>query len=159
MSSNILSDIFDQRTSSYHLLRHNDLVSRQVLLCLLRHSIGPKMWDLEPLEIKQSQRFNMCETKIKSCTPCQCHWTLFWTYMQYVGFIWNKKFQKSLLLLLSVTLLSVDINRVVIIWCYNLYYCLFRNFFQLNSLLYRKKLIDIHANSSDWFLYEESYYR
>ena len=62
-------------------------------------------------------------------------------------------------MLLSVILLSADINLLVIIWFYNLYYNLFRNFFQLNSLSYKTQSVDLHCNTSDWFLCEGSYYR
>ena len=60
MSSNILSDIFDQRTSSYHLLKNNDFASRQIH-CIYQGTewlsfLVPNFWDLEPLEIKQSER-------------------------------------------------------------------------------------------------------
>lgn len=62
MSSNILSDIFDQRTSSYPLLKNNDFVSHRVY-CVYQgierlSFLGPNIWDLEPMEIKQSERFD-----------------------------------------------------------------------------------------------------
>ena len=86
MSSNILGDIFDQRTSSNHLLKNNDFVSRQVH-CVYQGTewlsvLGPNMWDLQPLEIKQSESFDMYEAKINRYTPSECPCTLFWTYIQ-----------------------------------------------------------------------------
>ena len=62
MSSNNLSDIFDHRTSSYHLLKNNDFVSHQVH-CVYHNTdwlsfLGPNLWDLEPFEIKQLERFD-----------------------------------------------------------------------------------------------------
>ena len=86
MSSNILGYIFDQRTSSNHLLKNNDFVSRQVH-CVYQGTewlsfLGPNIWDLQPLEIKQSESFDMYEAKINRYTPSECPCTLFWTYIQ-----------------------------------------------------------------------------
>ena len=84
--SNILSDIFDQRTRLYHLLKINDFVSRQVHYVYQGTEwlsfLGPNIWDLQPLEIKQSESFDMFEAKINRYTPSECPCTLFWTYIQ-----------------------------------------------------------------------------
>ena len=87
MSPEILNEIFTQKIGPYNL----SFTSRQV------HSVyhgteslsflGPKIWDLVPLEIKQSETLEIFKHKIKKWIPLQCPCRLCRTYLQNIGFI------------------------------------------------------------------------
>ena len=49
--------------------------------------LGPKIWELVPLEIKSSQSLEEFKKKIKSWIPENCPCGLYKTYLHHVGFM------------------------------------------------------------------------
>ena len=49
--------------------------------------VGPKIWELLPLEIKETENFLQFKTKIKKWNPQNCPCRLCKIYLQNVGFI------------------------------------------------------------------------
>ena len=49
--------------------------------------LGPKIWNLVPLEIKQLESLAVFKLKIKKCIPFECPSRLCRTYIQQVGFV------------------------------------------------------------------------
>ena len=78
-------------SSSYNLRRNDTFEKRQV------HSVhhgtkslsilGPKIWDLVPVELEQSERFDSFKSKIKNWVPFECPCRLCKSYIQQVGFL------------------------------------------------------------------------
>ena len=91
MAPEILNDIFQNRTSSYNLRNNSSFSIRQV------HSVyhgteslsflGPKIWELVPEDIKQSESYEIFKRKIKSWIPLNCPCRLCRVYIQSIGFI------------------------------------------------------------------------
>ena len=87
----ILREIFVSKTSSYNLRKNDTFEKCQV------HSVyhgtesllllDPKIWDLVPVELKQSKGLDSFQLKIKNCVPFECPRRLSKTYMQQVGFL------------------------------------------------------------------------
>ena len=85
LSPEILRETFVSKTSSYNLRRNDTFEKRKV------HSVyhgteslsflGPKIWDLVPVELKQS------ELKIRNWVPFECPCRIYKTYIQQVGFL------------------------------------------------------------------------
>ena len=90
LSPDILREIFVPKISLYNLRRDNTFERRQV------HSVyhgteslsflGPKIWDLVPLELKQLEILKVFKLKIK-WIPYECPCRLCRTYIQQVGFV------------------------------------------------------------------------
>ena len=78
------------KTSSYNLRRNDTFEKRQV------HSVyhgteslsllGPKIWDLVPVELKQSESLESFKLKMKNWVPSECPCKLCKTNIQQVGF-------------------------------------------------------------------------
>ena len=51
--------------------------------------LGPKIWELVPLEIKSSQSLEGFKKKIKSCIPENYPYRLCKTSLHHKGFIWS----------------------------------------------------------------------
>ena len=49
--------------------------------------LGPRIWDLVPVELKQSDAFYSFKSKIKNWVPFECSCRLRKTYIQQVGFL------------------------------------------------------------------------
>ena len=49
--------------------------------------LGPKIWELLPLEIKETETFSQLKAKIKKLNPENCPCRLCKIYLQNVGFI------------------------------------------------------------------------
>ena len=91
LSPDILREIFVPKISLYNLRRNNTFERRQV------HSVyhgteslsflGPKIWDLVPLELKQLESLEVFKLKIKKWIPFECSCRLCRTYIQQVGFV------------------------------------------------------------------------
>ena len=71
----LLNDIFLKRTNPYNLRRNDTFYSRQVYS--VYHGTeslsfwGPKIWELVPLEIKESETIDIFKNKIKQWIPLQ----------------------------------------------------------------------------------------
>ena len=91
LSPNIVKEIFQERFVPNNLRRNNSFASRQVNS--VYHGteslsfLGPKIWDLVPLEIKESENVNIFTSRIKKWTPSYCPCRLCCTYLQHIGFI------------------------------------------------------------------------
>ena len=91
LSPDILREIFVPKIILYNLRRNNTFERRQV------HSVyhgteslsflGPKIWDLVPLELKQLESLEVFKLKIKKWIPFECPCRLCRTYIQQVGFV------------------------------------------------------------------------
>ena len=87
LSPEILRETFVSKTSSYNLRRNAAFEKRKV------HSVyhgteslsflGPKIWDLVPVELKQSETLYSFKLKIKN-------WVLFNVHAEYVKLTYNK---------------------------------------------------------------------
>ena len=87
----LLNDIFLKRTNPYNLRRNDTFYSRQV------HSVyhgteslsflGPKIWELVPIEIKESETIDIFKNKIKQWIPLKCPCRLCLTYLPQIGFL------------------------------------------------------------------------
>ena len=91
LSPDIIREIFVPKISLHNLRRDSTFERRQV------HSVyhgaeslsflGPKMWDLVPLELKQLESLKVFKLKIKKWIRFECPSRLCRTYMQQVGFV------------------------------------------------------------------------
>ena len=91
LSPDILREIFVPKINLYNLRRNHTFERRQV------HSVyhgteslsflGPKIWDLVPLESKQLENLDAFKLKIKKLIPFECPCRLCRTYIQQVGFV------------------------------------------------------------------------
>ena len=91
MSADILREIFVPKISSYNPRRNNTFDRRQVYS--VYHGteslsfLGPKIWNLVPLELKQLESLEVFKLKIKKWIPFECPCRLCRTYRQQVGFL------------------------------------------------------------------------
>ena len=84
LSPKILRETFVSKTSSNNICRNDTFEKRQV------HSVyhgtkslsflGPKIWDLVPVELKQSDSLDSFKSKIRNWVPFECPWRLCKTY-------------------------------------------------------------------------------
>ena len=91
LSPEILRETFVSKTSSYNFLRNDTFEKRKV------HSVyhgtesllflGPKIWDLVPVELKQSETLHSFKLKIKNWVLFECPYRICKTYIQQVGFL------------------------------------------------------------------------
>ena len=99
VSPEILRETFVPKTSSYNLRRNDTFEKRKV------HSVyhdteslsflGLKIWDLVPVELKQSETLYSFKSKIKNWLPFECPCRICKTYIQQVGFlqtVWSLAF-------------------------------------------------------------------
>ena len=83
----VLREIFVSKTSSYNLLRKDTFEKRQVHY--LYHGaeslsfLGPKIWELVPEELRQSESLYSFKLKINNWYPLNVH-------AEYVKLIYNK---------------------------------------------------------------------
>ena len=91
LSPEILKKIFVLKASLYNLRRNDTFEKRKVhpdyrgtgsLLF-----VGPKIWDLVPVELKQSKTFYSFKLKIRNWLPFECPCRIYKTYIQQVGFL------------------------------------------------------------------------
>ena len=91
LSPEILRETFVSKTSSYNLCRNDTFEKCKV------HSIyhgtellpflGSKLWDLVPVEMKQSESLYFFKLKIKNWVLFECPCRICKTYIQQVGFL------------------------------------------------------------------------
>ena len=90
-SPDILSEKFVPKIGLYNLRRNNTFERRQVHF--VYHGteslsfLGPKIWDLVPLELKQLESLEVFKLKIKKWIPFEWPCRLCRTYIQHVGFV------------------------------------------------------------------------
>ena len=91
LSPEILRETFVSKTSSYNLRRNDTFEKRKV------HSVyhgteslsllGPKIWDLVLVELKQSETLYFFKLKIRNWVPFECPCKICKKYIQQVGFL------------------------------------------------------------------------
>ena len=91
LSPEILRETFMPKTSLYNLGRNDTFKKRKV------HSVyhgtkslsflGPKIWDIVPVELKQSETLYSFKLKIRNWVPFECPCRICKTYIQQVGFL------------------------------------------------------------------------
>ena len=106
MSPEILRETFVSKTSSYNLLRSDAFEECQV------HSVyhgteslsflGPKIWDLVPVELKQRESLYSSKFKIKNWIPFEWPSRICKIYIQRAGFFEN-----------SMSLMSIAIAIII----------------------------------------------
>ena len=91
LSPDILREIFVPKISLYNLRRNNTFERPQVHSVYhgteLLSFLGPKIWDLVPLELKQLESLEVFKLKIKKWILFECPCRLCRTYIQQVRFV------------------------------------------------------------------------
>ena len=91
LSPPLLNEVFVERNCNYNLRGNNFLNRRRVNS--VRYGtesvsfLAPKIWDILPKEIKNSETLNAFKLKIKNWIPQECPSRLCKTYVSQVGFI------------------------------------------------------------------------
>ena len=91
LSPPLLNEVFVERNCNYNLRGNNFLNRRRVNS--VRYGtesvsfLAPKIWDILPKEIKNSETLNAFKAKIKNWVPQECPCRLCKTYVSQVGFI------------------------------------------------------------------------
>ena len=91
MSPEIVTEIFEKRENPYGFRNNNAFRRRQVNS--VYHGteslsfLGPKIWDMLPLEIKESESLQIFKSKIKKWIPSQCPCRLCRIYVPQLGFV------------------------------------------------------------------------
>ena len=91
LAAPIMHEIFEQRSIQYNLRSQTDfqLGSVKSVNCGLRalRYIGPKIWNIVPLEIKNSETLAQFKMKTKSWKPKHCPCDLCQPYFHCLGYI------------------------------------------------------------------------
>ena len=91
LSPEILRETFVSKTSLLKICRNDTFENRKV------HSVyhgteslsflGPKIWDLVQVELKQSETLYSFKSKIRNWVPFECPCRIYQTYIQQVAFL------------------------------------------------------------------------
>ena len=87
----LINEIFVERNNNYSLRGNNLLTRRRVNS--VRYGtetvsfLAPKIWDILPKDIKDSESLDIFKRKIKKWIPSECPCRLCKTYVPQVGFI------------------------------------------------------------------------
>ena len=91
ISPPLLNEVFEPRQCNYELRRNNFLERRKVKS--VRYgtesilSLAPKIWDISPNEIKDTDNLQIFKPKVKKWVPGECPCRLCKIYLPQVGFI------------------------------------------------------------------------
>ena len=91
ISPPLLNEVFVQLESNYELRGNNFLERRRVKS--VRYgtesisSLAPKIWEILPNEIKDSDTLQIFKAKIKKWVPVECPCRLYKIYLPQIGFI------------------------------------------------------------------------
>ena len=91
LSPPLINEIFVERNNNYSLRGNNVLTRRRVNS--VRYGtetvsfLAPKIWDILPKDIKDSESLDIFKRKIKKWIPSECPCRLCKTYVPQVGFI------------------------------------------------------------------------
>ena len=89
MAPEILTEIFPQKESNYSL--RNALQGRSTKTVMYGSenisSLGPKIWDILPTELKEIMSPTLFKKKIREWAPKNCPCRLCKTYVQNFGFL------------------------------------------------------------------------
>ena len=91
LSPPLMNEIFVERNNNYSLRGNNVLTRRRVnsvRYCTETVSfLAPKIWDILPKDIKNSESLDILTRKIKKWIPWKCPCKLCKTFVPQVGFI------------------------------------------------------------------------
>ena len=91
MASEILTEIFPQRESNYSLRNRAMLLGRSIKTVMYGSetisSLGPKMWDILPAQLKRIVSPTLFKKKTLEWAPENCPWRLCQTYVQNLGLL------------------------------------------------------------------------
>ena len=91
MAPEILTEIFPQKQSNYSPRNSTTLQSRSMKTVMYGSetisSLGPKIWDILPTELKIILSPTLFKKKILEWTPKNCPCRLCKTYVQSIGFL------------------------------------------------------------------------
>ena len=86
-----MNEIFVERNNNYSLRGNNVLTRRRVNSVRYDTEIvsflAPKIWDILPKDVKDSESLDIFKRKIKKWIPWECPCRLCKTYVPQVGFI------------------------------------------------------------------------
>ena len=103
LSPPLMNEIFVERNNNYSLRGNNLLTRRRVNS--VRYGtetvsfLAPKIWDILPKDIKNSESLDILTRKIKKWIPWKCPCKLCKTFVPQVGFIWVVKIKDTYFLL------------------------------------------------------------
>ena len=87
----IMKELFAPKVSHYDLHNNNSFKRRRVYFVWhgtkLVSYLGPKIWDLVPNEIKESESLNGFKFKIRRWVPEVCPCRISKKYLRHAGFI------------------------------------------------------------------------
>ena len=93
MSPPSFSELFRRRDISYNLRNYSDFAVPNVKSAFHGSEsmsyLGPKIWDIVPLELKELTSLNAFKKDIKKWQPKNCPWRLCKQYVSNLGFISN----------------------------------------------------------------------
>ena len=92
LSPHILREISVPKISLYNLRRNNNTFERRQVHPVYHGTeslsfLGPKIWGLVPLELKQLESLEVFKLKIEKWIPFEFPCKLCRTYIQQVGFV------------------------------------------------------------------------
>ena len=91
MAPEILTELFPQKESNYSLRNNTTLQSRSIKIVIYDSetipSLGPKIWDILPTELKRIVSPTLFKKKIREWAPKNCPCRLCKTYVQNIGFL------------------------------------------------------------------------
>ena len=91
MAPEILTEIFPQKESNYSLRNSTTLQGRSIKTVMYGSetisSLGPKIWDILPTELKRIVSPTLFKKKIHEWAPNNCPCRLCKTYVQNIGFL------------------------------------------------------------------------
>jgi len=91
LSSTLMTELFQIKKTKYDLCKGNTLISRNVKTVYYGTEsisyLAPKIWELIPIDIKNSKSLNSFKSKIKLWIPYDCPCRICKIYVQNLGFI------------------------------------------------------------------------
>ena len=91
MTTDILTEIFPQKESNYSLRNSTTLQGRSIKAVIYGSetvsSLGPKIWNILPTELKRIVSPTLFKKKIREWAPKNCPRRLCKTYVQNIGFV------------------------------------------------------------------------
>ena len=91
LSSSLMKDLFQIKNTKYDLCKGNTFISRNVKTVYYGTEsisyLAPKIWELIPKEIKNSESLYSFKSKIKLWIPHECPWRICKIYVPNLGFI------------------------------------------------------------------------
>ena len=91
LAPEIMTEVFRLKTRSFNTRHKSEFQRRNVKTVIYRSetlsSLGPQIWDLIPIELRNLTSLNAFKSKIKSWSTQQCLCRLSKKYINSLGFI------------------------------------------------------------------------